>query len=77
MLIITLQIFSLCKQIFPCVRTKFPVFSLSGKRKNQIPCFPCAVATLLLFGSKSLTGTIEINLVKSLHEYGRIFEPIQ
>ena len=40
MLIITVQIFSLCKQFFPCVRTKFPVFSLSGKSKNQIPCFP-------------------------------------
>ena len=47
MLIITVQIFSLCWQIFPCVRTKFPVFSLSGKSKNQIPCFPCAVATLI------------------------------
>ena len=46
MLIITVQIFSLCYQNFPCVRTKFPVFSLSGKSKNQIPCFPCAVATL-------------------------------
>ena len=22
------------------------MFSLSGKSKNQIPCFPCAVATL-------------------------------
>ena len=31
---------------FTCVRAKFPVFSLSGKSKNQIPCFPCAVATL-------------------------------
>ena len=46
MLIITVQIFSLCYQIFPYDRTKFPVFSLSGKSKNQIPCFPCAVATL-------------------------------
>ena len=46
MLTITVQIFSLCLQIFPCVRTKFLVFSLSGKSKNQIPCFPCAVATL-------------------------------
>ena len=46
MLIITIHIFSLCQQIFPCVRTKFPVFSLSGKSKNQIPCFPCAMATL-------------------------------
>ena len=28
---------------------KFPVFSLSGKIWKQIPCFPCAVATLLMF----------------------------
>ena len=41
------QIFSLCWHIFPCVRMKFPLFSLSGKSKNQIPCFPCAVATLI------------------------------
>ena len=40
------KIFSLCLKIFPCVKAKFPVFSLSGKSKNQIPCFPCAVATL-------------------------------
>ena len=33
-------------KIFPCAKAKFPVFSLSGKSKNQIPCFPCAVATL-------------------------------
>ena len=37
------KIFSLCLKNFPCVITKFPVFSLSGKSKNQIPC---AVATL-------------------------------
>ena len=41
------KIFSLCLRIFPCVKAKFPVFSLSGKSKNQIPCFPCAVATLV------------------------------
>ena len=42
------------KNIFPvsqkfslCYKQKFPVFSLSGKSKNQIPCFPCAVATLV------------------------------
>ena len=35
------KIFSLCLKIFPCVKAKFPVFSLSGKSKNQIPCFPC------------------------------------
>ena len=27
---------------------KFPVFSLSGKKDFQIPCFPCAVETLFL-----------------------------
>ena len=25
------------------------MFSLSGKIENQIPCFPCAVATLLKY----------------------------
>ena len=29
------------EKYFPCVTAKFPVFSLSGKSKNQIPCFPC------------------------------------
>ena len=29
-----------------CVVPKFPMFSLSGKIDNQIPCFPCAVAIL-------------------------------
>lgn len=33
-------------QFFPCVVAKFPVFSLSGKVNIQIPCFPCAMATL-------------------------------
>ena len=28
----------------------FPLFSLSRKRKNQIPCFPCTMATLQLKG---------------------------
>ena len=37
---------SLCLQKIPCVKAKFPVFSLSGKVDSQIPCFPCAVATL-------------------------------
>ena len=61
MLIITVQIFSLCWQIFPCVRTKFPVFSLSGKSKNQIPCFPCfpcAVATLVQVSNKKHTTLV-------------------
>ena len=35
-------------QIFPCVVPKFPVFSLSGKTDNQIPCFPSAVAILCM-----------------------------
>ena len=55
MLIITVQIFSLCKQIFSYVRTNFPVFSLSGKSKNQILCFACAVATLLIYLTKIVT----------------------
>ena len=31
----------------PYIGQIFPVFSLSGKNDNQIPCFPNAVATLL------------------------------
>ena len=42
----TVKSISLCLKNFPCVITKFPVFSLSGKSKNQIPCCPCAVVTL-------------------------------
>ena len=53
------KIFSLCLKIFPCVKAKFPVFSLSGKSKNQIPCFPCAVATLNVV----LIITTEYNLL--------------
>ena len=49
MLIITVQIFSLCQQIFPCVRTKFPVFSLSGKSKNQIPFSLCRGHPVITF----------------------------
>ena len=30
----------------PCVVKTFPVFSLSAKIDDQIPCFLCAVATL-------------------------------
>ena len=43
----TVKIFSFCLKNFPCVTTKFPVFSLSGKGKNQIPCFLCSMATLM------------------------------
>ena len=38
---------SLCKNIFLIFFSKFPVFSLSGKMDFQIPCFPCALATML------------------------------
>ena len=39
------------QKYFPCVSKTFPVLQQnslcfpSGKSKNQIPCFPCAVAT--------------------------------
>ena len=39
---------SLCCPDFPCVVPKFPVFSLSEKTNNQIPCLPCAMATLIM-----------------------------
>ena len=53
-------------QIFPCVGKFFPVsepnsvFSLSGKSKNQVPCFPCAVVTLEFFasGPKLIMGRV-------------------
>ena len=52
----TLKIFpvlvvnSLCKNIFLIFfKSKFPVFSLSGKMDFGIPYFPCAVATLFNF----------------------------
>ena len=32
-------------QIFLVFHLNFPVFSLSRKIDNQIPCFPCAMAT--------------------------------
>ena len=47
---------SLCKNIFLIFFSKFPVFSLSGKMDFQIPCFPCAVATLLLRERKRHTA---------------------
>ena len=52
-LIITVKYFPcVTEKYFPCVSKFFAVskqnsvFSLSGKSNNQIPCFPCAVATL-------------------------------
>ena len=44
---ITVQLFSLDLKNCPQVTAKFPLFSLSGKSNNKIPCFPYAVATLL------------------------------
>ena len=77
MLIIMVQIFSLCWQIFPCVRTKFPVFSLSGKSKNQIPCFPCAVAILLIslaYGTITLSTKKNGNIKKSAQQDENLFQ---
>ena len=39
---------SQCKNIFLNIFGKFPVFFLSGKIDFRIPCFPCAVVTLIL-----------------------------
>ena len=61
------KIFSLCLKIFPCAKAKFPVFSLSGKSKNQIPCFPCAIATVIYWSvlrpSLSFIGQSQTKLV--------------
>ena len=48
---------------------KFLVFSLSGKSKNQIPCFPCAVATLdmLLIIPSELQSQMQRNPVQQPH----------
>ena len=51
---------SLCCPNFPCVVPKFPVFSLSGKSDNQIPCFPCAVATLYDYLTCLIISEIDI-----------------
>ena len=48
-----LELNSLCKNTFLIFFGKFPVFSLSGKMDLQIPCFPCAVATLFYTGPVS------------------------
>ena len=39
-------------QIVPVLYLNYPVFSMSGKIDNQIPCFPCAVETLMIRFSK-------------------------
>ena len=60
------KIFSLCLKIFPCVKAKFPVFSLSGKSKNQIPCFPCAVATLRKYYQVRHYKTLRLHLLTTV-----------
>ena len=77
MLIITVQIFSLCYQIFPCVRTKFPVFSLSGKSKNQIPCFPCAVATLKYYSASQMQQTAGMKTIEKNYKKGKAAPEMQ
>ena len=50
--------FSLCQSKIPCV---FPVW----KKLNQIPCFPCAVATLYRLDIFSTTKAVQpIEIVK-------------
>ena len=79
------KIFSLCLRIFPCVKAKFPVFSLSGKSKNQIPCFPCAVATLVLFSVQYLKTPYDtvfinfrlVNYLLLLLPFTELFEPVK
>ena len=57
------KIFSLCQSKIPCV-------SLSGKSKNQIPCFPCAMATLYLkyFNDRSMYESENVRNEKEVHE---------
>ena len=53
-----------CCPNFPCSVPKFPVFSLSGKSDNKIPCFPCAVATLFLcIHSTQLIKTFRVHKI--------------
>ena len=54
----------------PCVVPKFPLFSLSGKSDNQIPCFLCAVATLkhfLKLPRMFIIQRFQISFVRALH----------
>ena len=59
---------SLCCPNFPCVVPKFPVFSLSGKSDNQIPCFPCAVATLNMIGLSQERPILDHHAKAHIHE---------
>ena len=47
MLIITVQIFSLCLVNFSLCQNKIPCVFPVWKSKNQIPCFPCATLELV------------------------------
>ena len=48
-------------QTFPFVTAKFPVFSLSGKSKSQIPSFPCAMATLYSLTFRTWQGNHKLD----------------
>ena len=61
---------SLCKNIFLIFFSKFPVFSLSGKMDFQIPCFPCAVATL----EKVLYNLLSENVIQFFTMYNSLVE---
>ena len=56
---------SLCKNIFLIFFSKFPVFSLSGKMDFQIPCFPCAVATLPTSPEHDVADTVTSSIAIS------------
>ena len=62
--------FSQCKKI---KLTKFPVFSLPGKVNIQIPCFPCAVATLYKLHARTISATRLVYIV--VHDTIHIFTP--
>ena len=48
------------------------LFSLSGKFDNQIPCFPCAVATLHLLTILSMPTGYEFPLASFLSKNGGV-----
>ena len=80
---ITVKGFSLRLQSFLCVTVKFSAF-LSGKCKNQIPCFPCIVATLnvdrLKYRRKHTNGVFpltESNSDSDILSYPIIIETIK
>ena len=72
------RINSLCKNIFLIFLAKFPVFSLSGKMDLQIPCFPCAVATLLTRNYFSPTRIVPSSVLIAgfWNEESNVFLPV-